>query len=623
MADMHISFTPPLGDTLRLEAPGYRSPHTPIVHLRFKAVFSPQDYDRLKHDGGTVQLWSNVPWCGDNQTTSEWGPRDFVEIPPSDGVVDAASHTFPLNSTSPQRDVPSDAHILHLLLPVPRSCSLYYSFTYRVLYPSGKITWLGKFGRDGTISLDLADPAIRLEEQWAIVDGLDTWCSGGREVHDEEVATVRLAAFRVVGFPNQSAVMRSERLGKALREQCATLFLIPSKDSGTVVQEIHVLSASEGLSLTIWENGTITAAGMGSITLLAHDRFRADFAELAKKIYKWYPHAQWVENGTQQAILDLKPTPGLPSAGYIIPFPSASQTTTGYNATIDIAELLASQPGSTDFVIYSDIHHAPHFISLLRSNMLTFTMDSIGGPFILSPLYHIQNAIISVITPHLSTSLTMPADGLPTPPPSPRFKTVANPATPHALGDTSETPVAEATATADTSANAGPTVRLSSSASRLLASRMRPPGLVRGIVRALRNVVWICIRHTFALSAFFVLMLLRFCFGLREEARPRVLPPNAEQEVAPSVHGSESEAGEDPGEPNPLEDTPAPVPCDVLWVEARSGKLSLLVRSADPTQLVVEQDGERLQYSTKQLDSESAILFESDIVKQGWVKISL
>ncbi|KAJ3893708.1 hypothetical protein GG344DRAFT_14246, partial [Lentinula edodes] len=68
-----------------------------------------------------------------------------------------------------------------------------YSFTYRIVYPSGEIQWLGQFGQNGMVHINTAsknDSGIVFEEGLVANTAPFVWNTRGRQVEDLLIAQV-------------------------------------------------------------------------------------------------------------------------------------------------------------------------------------------------------------------------------------------------------------------------------------------------------------------------------------------------------------------------------------------------------------------------------------------------
>lgn len=151
-------FFPPLDSTLVVDVPS--NTRAGGVSLLFRArTGSASALEQLKQDGVKVQAWTNAPVDGDH-AEGEWGGYDFEEAPAA--PVDLGNST-PFSLPPPTEDnVVDEPYTLFLTLKL-RALPHYqteadFLVTYRLLYPSGEVKWLGYHGRDLRCVLKRTDP---------------------------------------------------------------------------------------------------------------------------------------------------------------------------------------------------------------------------------------------------------------------------------------------------------------------------------------------------------------------------------------------------------------------------------------------------------------------------------
>jgi hypothetical protein len=142
---MLITFNPPLGDTIHIARPALFPLPQPIVFL-FTARLSAHDYRDLVQKKARVELWSDLP--RDNE--SGWGKLEFSE----------SWNNSALDDFSQIQDNQVKTLDLSVTIPAPTSATSRFSFTYRVTYASGHITWLGAFGQNGLLTFKQEDNVV-------------------------------------------------------------------------------------------------------------------------------------------------------------------------------------------------------------------------------------------------------------------------------------------------------------------------------------------------------------------------------------------------------------------------------------------------------------------------------
>ena len=149
LTTMNIVFDPPIGQTIHVGSLSTR----PTV-LVFTARLSPHDHDRLVRDGGRVQLWGDIPEKG--QSYGIWRALDFEASP------DRADDEYVVSlGSSPLASARDQEKVLFLVVCSPER----FQFTYRILYPSGSVVWLGQYGRNTSM--------VFKESELKLVDGLE------------------------------------------------------------------------------------------------------------------------------------------------------------------------------------------------------------------------------------------------------------------------------------------------------------------------------------------------------------------------------------------------------------------------------------------------------------------
>ncbi|KAI0274849.1 hypothetical protein BC834DRAFT_17657 [Gloeopeniophorella convolvens] len=155
-------FFPPLDSTVVVDVPP--NARAGGVSLLFRArTGSASALEQLKQDGVQVQAWTNAP-VDEDGPEGQWRGYNFEEVPvtsettESDGAV-----VTPFSLPSPTGDNPVDEPFtLFLTLklrPLPRYQSeADFLVTYRLLYPSGEVRWLGHHGHDLRCVLKKTDP---------------------------------------------------------------------------------------------------------------------------------------------------------------------------------------------------------------------------------------------------------------------------------------------------------------------------------------------------------------------------------------------------------------------------------------------------------------------------------
>ena len=94
------------------------------------------------------------------------------------------------------------------LYPMVRSPER-FQFTYRILYPSGTIVWLGQYGQNGLISLKeteslLTVDSLDISAGWTFSESRQAYVSGDIRAESFEVLRLKtLADFRILALAEQ------------------------------------------------------------------------------------------------------------------------------------------------------------------------------------------------------------------------------------------------------------------------------------------------------------------------------------------------------------------------------------------------------------------------------------
>ena len=142
---MHLTFSPPLGETAHIVA----SESCPQLSLLFSVQV--HGLAELERSGARVEVWSDI------DADDRWVAFPFVK------------------ATNDEEDDKLYAHI-----QLGNATKSYFSFTYRMVYPSGKVRWLGAFGQDGHLMVDaspaaLLPPGIESSASWSLNEEEKWW----------------------------------------------------------------------------------------------------------------------------------------------------------------------------------------------------------------------------------------------------------------------------------------------------------------------------------------------------------------------------------------------------------------------------------------------------------------
>ncbi|KAH7880396.1 uncharacterized protein C8R40DRAFT_249833 [Lentinula edodes] len=431
---MVISFIPAIDEVAHVAIPEWHATDS-TVELRFSAVLGDEEFQQFKKNGMKVQVWSNLPLGRRNE--GEWGEIDLHEAdePASDGSSDDSQI-----SLVALEDVKAKAeNLLFAICSVPFSGSSddYYSFTYRIVYPSGEIHWLGQFGQNGMVHINTAsknDSGIVFEEGLVANTAPFVWNTRGRQVEDLLIAQV--------AHPEDWSVwtVGKDSLFKGPATSASLVLLVPHVRPYAVhCPKTVLLSASSDTSISVNASGKIQATGPGSLLLQTFNP--AGFAEsFLDKIFAHSPSLNHRLFGVFGDYIGLTSF----SAGSSVQAILVPLIPSGFVSQIDIASAsLASilDTKTAEYTIFSDARPSVQFAHP-ESGLVRFSVPSSGGLFLLTPLYRIStisrnleasgptpgnHLSLSVLSPHSIAGVAPVEDTvLPTPPPSPHLHPIAH-----------------------------------------------------------------------------------------------------------------------------------------------------------------------------------------------------
>ncbi|KAF9073809.1 hypothetical protein BDP27DRAFT_266941 [Rhodocollybia butyracea] len=247
-----LKLIPAIDEAVLIAVPEWHTTSS-SVELRFSAVLDDDELQQLKKDGVKVQVWSDIPAGG--RTEGDWGEIELHEVV-SDGSSDVSLVTL------------GDDNNLNTFLSAV--CSVPYpskdfSFTYRLVYPSGHVQWLGYFGRNGTIHFERTSSDISgvvFGEGWTTMRAPFTWNTRGRLV--EDVPIVRLVS------PEEWTIwsLGKDSFCEGATNEASLLFLVPRlRPYAIYCPRTLILSASLDTSISVSAAGHIHASGEGSLFL--------------------------------------------------------------------------------------------------------------------------------------------------------------------------------------------------------------------------------------------------------------------------------------------------------------------------------------------------------------------
>ncbi|KAG5652284.1 hypothetical protein H0H81_005544 [Sphagnurus paluster] len=407
---MHVAFTPALRETIHVVAPTSSSRATAAVE--FRATLSVADYDKLKQSGGRIQLWSHIPYDGAASPAGDWAPCDFEEttvVTTKTGLGAETPTTEVILGDDFEDDVEWPGKIslvLRLAVPLPASGPAQYTFTYRILYPNGKIQWLGTSTTNGRLVVDGGDkaPVLGSSAGWAPVHDGYAWNGA-----DEDSAVFKLPS------PAEYGVWT---LGGDSAQKSHIHFLIPRlRHDSVYIPPTYLLCGSSDVNVTVSSDGILSATGASSLFLFCVTGAESLTPNILAHCSE---HLQVAPFGEDAEHLLVASKNTYPTQCIIIPT-TTRRTKQLPSVPFDTLFALLSTPQNA-LAVFCPRTHNVHFIA---DGAVTF---SGSGSFILSPVFELQNGShkLAVLSPYASayvqsSSSSHDNGNLPTPPPSPEF----------------------------------------------------------------------------------------------------------------------------------------------------------------------------------------------------------
>ncbi|KZT06352.1 uncharacterized protein LAESUDRAFT_812934 [Laetiporus sulphureus 93-53] len=432
---MHISFNPPLGEaTSLITALCPDDQLAPTEELLFRASFESQtSYEQAQKDGVRVEIWTDLPVQG--CAAEEWNAIVFKTLQDfKSDVDDNGQKTFTLFP-----DVEQDASVgkkqensMYAKVPVQLqgySSGHHFSFTYRMVYPSGDVQWLGEYGRNGALVVEhkstMATLGVNLSEEW-VNDPAGKAELTGRNGEEE-----------VVGTLNQSLEWSSW----AIRDDSLPIFstsvetplshlivLVPSMRSHTlVIPRTIALYATGGASVRVSAQGEIRYTSKfddGHASVAPVDAVSP--SSLEECHLTCYTISQ---QGVQSPCAVFMSTRFFPSSLLVIP----SQPLFGHHPIeMKTEDLLSHMPGVTTESLIMSLPSSHSFCALSQNETVVLHSSPYGGTANISPTYIVMTdgtassswkiCLLDSYENAMVNEATELNDGqrlLPTPPPSP------------------------------------------------------------------------------------------------------------------------------------------------------------------------------------------------------------
>jgi len=275
---MHVTFTPALGEVARLVTTGpfgVDGKTASAQDLVFKATFdSRESYEQAKRDGVRVEMWTDLPVL--EQPGWEWAALAFEE-PAKAAQVHSSRKALSLVSPDVRPAIHGEENALYAKLSVRLHAYTpghQFSFTYRLVYPSGEIRWLGEYGHNGVLVVERgvvpAALGVHLNESWNV--GSDG------KAETEVAGLVEREVGRLSGELNWSTWAIEENSWPVLsrtsktRPSSAIILLPQTRTHAIVSPQPIILRATSGASVHITSEGHILCTTGGHLSLRTVDQ---------------------------------------------------------------------------------------------------------------------------------------------------------------------------------------------------------------------------------------------------------------------------------------------------------------------------------------------------------------
>ncbi|OBZ79726.1 hypothetical protein A0H81_00506 [Grifola frondosa] len=437
---MQLRFSPAIGETTAIAVPPSQVRNAGWSQtLLFRATFDSRDsYDKACVDGIAVEMWTDLPV--DGRAKGEWGALGFSKVRPEVKHEPGSSQTS-LSLLAPEDEGTHEREENTFYAEVPirfdDCATTEFSFTYRLVYPSGEIKWLGEFGHNGVLIITQGLHGISLSNGWHVRDGayvLEKDASEDVEVVGQLNTELGWSSwsFKEDSWPTLS---RSFRTSSSL-----SIILLP-RARGPAIYEPQplVLASSPGSSISISPSGKVfysAADSSARLSLRALDGSSNLLKSLMDPALEGV-HSLMAVEPPYALVASPAPDASVPVCLSIIPLSSHVAPTTDVN--LSLRTLASFLPEDTH------AHFAMFCRSLKRSRICKVSAESddhvglrvgrAGGQLILSPISTVLSKRsgeervwdICMVSAHKSAVVVLEEKehvdhlqrALPTPPPSP------------------------------------------------------------------------------------------------------------------------------------------------------------------------------------------------------------
>jgi len=420
---MPIVFTPALPDTVHVAVPADSLSSNHAV-LNFTATLHVADHDELRRNRGSVQLWSDIPFDHATASPGDWVACDFEEVTAPGGASAASTMEVLLGDVRRDYTESQERSVLSLQICVPlaKNGQSRFAFTYRLVYRSGEIRWLGEYGQNGTLVIERTDPELILTDGWVPGEGGLVWTAAGKAAHTGSV---------VIRFMH-SAEYAVWTLGRDSTGKSPLAFFVPRLEPSSVyIPPTYILHGSSDTTISVLSDDAISVfSEAGSLLLKLLPSRQPELNTLVNdNLARSSPERLQVAIlGEYAGHLIVASKGTYPIQGFIVPTTPRSVKQIHAPVTVPLATLRAFlPPQTTSFTLFSPRNRNIHFFTD-STETVTIRGDAVGSPFVLSPVVGLKGGEwhISILSHYLSAQPS--ENNLPTPPPSPQLRPIAHPA---------------------------------------------------------------------------------------------------------------------------------------------------------------------------------------------------
>ncbi|KAI0762657.1 hypothetical protein C8Q74DRAFT_1450815 [Fomes fomentarius] len=421
---MQLTFSPPLGHTTTLRIPpiprALASNNASAGQaIRFKATFDSRvSLLKAETDGVKVELWTDLPVHG--RARGEWGAVQFTQ---SD--LDSGSQESLSSSSSTLFLTGADAAVrkenaLHLSLytSLQDHIGSHFQFTYRLVYPSGRVIWLGTHDNNGVFTVERGLPGIHLSEIWHVrKDGKYHLAAAvdGDLIHIEEPDQ-----WTIWTWKSSSLAVQSDRTAALVR----AVVLVPRaslRDGATPVPVVLAAKGSSSLRLT--PDGTVSQASHSTDTeqaVLGPLEYSLDLLVEVASVYNGI-----VQADDSSITISSHPSEGIfPVQLFVLPVVAVGSRSIH---APDLQSVIAPPPSGELLLFSPDTRR----VNVLKPSSPVGTLrdhvGSSGGEVLVSPIHVVDDNgnvwQVALFARHRDASLRIESASvkqhLPTPPPSP------------------------------------------------------------------------------------------------------------------------------------------------------------------------------------------------------------